>query len=66
VIHAYLGYNIISIEKQLMGTASLIKNISGESISVTDFRHCSNKATLHSGSNDVNCISEDVHNSLHE
>jgi hypothetical protein len=49
-----------------MSTASLIKKMSGKSISVTGFTHCINKSILHPGNNDVNCISEDVHNSLDE
>jgi hypothetical protein len=36
VIHAYLGYNIVDIQKQFMGTASLIMKMS-------DYTHCINK-----------------------
>jgi hypothetical protein len=34
VVHAYLGYNIVDIQKYLMGIASLIKEMSGKSASV--------------------------------
>jgi hypothetical protein len=58
VIHAYLGYSIIALQKQLIGTALLIKEKSGNSTSITDSTHCISKATLCSGNNDVNHISE--------
>jgi hypothetical protein len=34
VIHTYLCYNIVAIHKQVMDIASLIKEMSGKSISV--------------------------------
>jgi hypothetical protein len=45
-----------------MGAASLIKEMLGQSISVTDSTHCINKAILYLGDNDVNHIN-DVPNS---
>jgi hypothetical protein len=64
VIPAYLWYNIIAIQKQLMVIGSLITEISGECTSVTDSIRCSNKAVLCFGSNDVDHIREEVVNSL--
>jgi hypothetical protein len=58
VIHAYFGYTIVAIQKQLGGTASVIKDVSGKSTSLPDFTHCINNAILCSGSNDVDHISE--------
>jgi hypothetical protein len=43
-----------------MGIASLIKEMSGRNISVTDPTHCINKAILCSGNNHVNHVSEEV------
>lgn len=34
VIHAYLGYYVIAIQKQTMDIASLVKKISGKGMSV--------------------------------
>jgi hypothetical protein len=60
-MRSYLGYNIIEIQKPLMGTASLIKKTSGNNINVIDvYVFCINKSMLCSGSNDVDHISEDV------
>jgi hypothetical protein len=64
VIHAYLDYIIAAIEKQLKGVGSLNKDMSGESTSVIDPKHCINKSNLWSGSNDVNHISQAILNSL--
>jgi hypothetical protein len=60
VIHLYLGYNTVAIQKQLMGIASLVKEMSGKSISVTYSIHFINKAVLCSGSDYVYHISEEV------
>jgi hypothetical protein len=64
VIHAYLCYNIIAVQVQLICSASLNKEMSGKSISVNDTAHCINKAILCSKSNDVDLVSEEVLNSL--
>jgi hypothetical protein len=53
VIHACLGYNIIAIQEQLMGIASLIKEILGKSISIINSTYCVNRAILCSGNIDV-------------
>lgn len=45
MIHAYLCC-ITAIQKQLMGTASQIKELPGKSRNVTDCTHCSNRAIL--------------------
>jgi hypothetical protein len=60
VIHLYLGYNTVAIQKQLMGITSLFKEMSGKSTSVTDSTHFIHKAVLCSGSDDVGHISEEV------
>jgi hypothetical protein len=49
-----------------MGTASLIKDISGVCTSVTDSKYCIDKAILRSRSNNVDHMSEDIPNNLHE
>jgi hypothetical protein len=64
VVYAYLGYNIIIIKKQLIGTVSLINVKSGKSTSVIDPALSINKEVLSSRSNDVNLIREEVLNSL--
>jgi hypothetical protein len=54
VIHAYLGFNIVTTQEEFVGIASLIKKISGKtSISATDPTGCINKAIQFSGTNDV-------------
>jgi hypothetical protein len=47
-----------------MSTASLMKEMSGESLSVIDSIHSINKAILCSRSNDANCIREEILNTL--
>jgi hypothetical protein len=59
VIHAYLSYNIIAIQKQFMVISSLLKEMSGKSTSVIDSTHCISKAVLCSGSN-VEHIREEI------
>lgn len=65
VIRAYLGYNIVLIQKQLMDIASLIKNTSNRSTSITDSTHCFNYEILYSGGNNVSHIIEEVRSSVH-
>jgi hypothetical protein len=48
-----LGYNILAIQQQLMGTASLIKEMSARRTSVTDSTHCINNKILCSGKKDI-------------
>jgi hypothetical protein len=60
VIHACLSCNIVGIQKQPMGFASLIKETPGKSTPVIDFTHCNNRAILCSGINDVDYISKKV------
>jgi hypothetical protein len=43
VICGCLGYDITAIQNQLMGIASLTKEMSGKSASVTYSKHCINK-----------------------
>jgi hypothetical protein len=64
VIRAYLGYNTVAVQKQLVGIASPIKEMSGNSSFVIDSTHCNSKAILCSGNNDVAHIIEKVLNSL--
>jgi hypothetical protein len=49
VILAYLCYNIVAIQKQLMGIPPQIKKMSVQTICVTDSTHCINNAILCSG-----------------
>jgi hypothetical protein len=56
-IHVHLSNNIVVIQKQVMGIASQIKTMSGKNTPVIDFTHCSNKAILCLGNNDVDHIS---------
>jgi hypothetical protein len=49
---------------ELMVIASLIREISGKCTSVADSIHCSSKAILCSGSNDVDHIRKEVVSSL--
>jgi hypothetical protein len=46
VIHTHLGYNIVAIQEQLMGIASLIKSKSEKRISGTDSTYCINISIL--------------------
>jgi hypothetical protein len=57
MIGTYLGFDIIAVETQCTGNASLINEMSGNSTSVIDFTHCINKAILHYGNN-VDSIGE--------
>lgn len=59
-----LGHDTIAIQKQHMDFASVIKDKSGNSISITDSTHCINKTNLWSGKNDDNHINEVVLNDL--
>jgi hypothetical protein len=59
MIYAYLGCNIVVIQAQLLGIASLIKEMSGKTACVTDSTHCINKAILCS-EKDVDHVSEEV------
>jgi hypothetical protein len=59
----YLGFEIIAFQTQHMGSASLLNEVSGNSISVIDFTHCINKAILFLGNN-VDRISEEGLNSV--
>jgi hypothetical protein len=56
-IHTRLGSNIVTIQKQLTGTASLINKMSGNSAFAMDSTHCINKY-------DVDHINIEVPNSL--
>jgi hypothetical protein len=60
VIHAYLGYYIVSNQEQLTGIPLLIKKMSGYRTSITDSTHCINTESLCSKINDVEHISEGV------
>lgn len=60
----YVGSNIIDISEQLTNTASLFKEMSGESQPVIESRRCINKTILCQRSNDVDHVSEDVFNTL--
>jgi hypothetical protein len=60
VIYAYLVCSIIAIQKQFVGIASLIREMSRNWISKIDCL----KAFLCSGNNDVSHISEEVRNGL--
>jgi hypothetical protein len=44
--HAYLSYNIFAIGKQLMVTASVIKQMPRKNTSVTDATHCINEVII--------------------
>jgi hypothetical protein len=64
VICAYAGYNIVTIQKQLIGIASLISDISQKNTSVIASTHFISKAPfMFKKYNDMNLISE-VPNSL--
>jgi hypothetical protein len=56
MICAYLGYNILAIQKQFVGTASAMKKMLWKSTSVTESTHCINKSFLCSGNNDIDII----------
>jgi hypothetical protein len=59
---AYLDYNMIFIQKQLMGNESLIKENPGKCTCITESTHCFIKAILCSGNNDGNHISDEALN----
>jgi hypothetical protein len=61
---AYLGSNTVAISDQLIGTALLIRETSGERVSVTDSAYYINKGILFCRNNDDYHISKDVLNSL--
>jgi hypothetical protein len=64
VIHAYLGYYIVSNQEQLTGIALLIQKMSGNRTSVTDSTHYIIKESLCLKINDVDHISEGLLSSL--
>jgi hypothetical protein len=64
VIHAYLGYNTVSIQKQLTDIAKLIKEMPGKSTAIIDSTRCINTAILCSRIHDVDHIIEEVRNTL--
>jgi hypothetical protein len=64
VIYGFLVYNIIGIQKQLTGIASLSKGMSGKNSPIIDSTNCINKAVLYSGNNNVDYISEGVLDSI--
>jgi hypothetical protein len=59
-----LAINIVTIQKQLTGIASLIKDMSGKSTSLIGSARFINEAILCSRNNDADHISEEVCNSL--
>jgi hypothetical protein len=64
MIHSYLGCNTVAIQKERMGIASLVKEMSGKSKSLTDSTHFINKAVLCSENDGVDHISEEVLNGV--
>jgi hypothetical protein len=64
----YLCINTVAISKPLISTTFLIREMSGESLSVIDYTcyipHYINKGILCPKSNDVHHISEDIFDSL--
>lgn len=54
VTHTYLGHNNIAVQKQLMGTVSLIYEVSVLSTSATDSTCCINKPISCQENNDIN------------
>jgi hypothetical protein len=46
MIHIYLGYNIIAVQKQLLDIVSLVKEMSGKGTSVVYSTHFVNKGIL--------------------
>jgi hypothetical protein len=65
VVHAYLDYVIVAIQKQLTRIALLIEQMSGKCTSLIDSTRCINKTVLWSGSNVVDHINDEVLNSLY-
>jgi hypothetical protein len=65
VIHAYLGNNIV-VNPELRSPGSLIKGMSGQGLSVTDFTHCITNAILCPRSNDVDHINEEACKNLNK
>jgi hypothetical protein len=61
MIHAYLSYNTVVIQKQLTDNALLVKEMSEKSTFLIDFIHCINEI-LSSGILDVDHISKEVVN----
>jgi hypothetical protein len=55
VLEAYFGYNIVAIQKHLIGIVSLIKEMSGKNTSVIYSTCCINEAVLYSGNNVNQC-----------
>jgi hypothetical protein len=62
-IHACLDFNIIAIQTQLMSIASLIKEWQGKCI-CNSSTHCINKAILRPRNNELDHVSEEVHNNF--
>jgi hypothetical protein len=60
-----LPYNILAIQ-QLMGTASLIKEMSARRAAVTDSTHCINNKILCSGKKDIDHTSDKVSTLAHK
>jgi hypothetical protein len=54
---AHLGYNIVAVEKQLMGISLLITDMSGKHISLVYSSRPFNNVRLRSGSTDANHMS---------
>jgi hypothetical protein len=64
MIYVCLCYNFVSIQKQLIGIASLINEMSGESASIIYSTHCINKTILCPINFIINHISEEVLNTF--
>jgi hypothetical protein len=60
LIYAHLGYSLVVVQKELMGFAPLIREMSGSSKSVIDYTHYINGTVLCLGTNDVNLVNEEV------
>jgi hypothetical protein len=58
-IHAYLGYSFVP---NLIGIASLDKEMSGNNTYVIHSKHCINKKMLDSGCNYIDHISDEALN----
>jgi hypothetical protein len=58
MIHTHLSCNIIAVQKQHMGNASLINKMSEKSSSLIDSKHCINEEVFCAGWNYVgtDCI----------
>jgi hypothetical protein len=61
---AYLAHNVITISEQLTNTAILIKEISGESLSLIDSTNCIKRVILCWRSNDIEYITKEVPNNF--